>query len=233
MINKRLSRRLKLVASYLPKSAYFADIGSDHAYLPVTVCSHDLSAKALAGEINEGPFKAAKQHVGAYGLHDRIEVRRGDGLTIIEEDPVKQVTIAGMGGSLIRSILETGEEYLKSVDLLILQPNVDSYDLRHWMVTSPFSLVDEQILEEDGHIYEVLVAKRGQSGFNEMSYKQLLLGPILMKEKSKPFISKWKRERDNKERIVEQMKLATSPNQLKIDQFIKDIQLINEVIEND
>src|SRR5690625_254647 len=98
-----LSKRLTTIATFLPSGAYFADIGSDHAYLPCYVCIHDKEARAIAGEVNEGPYNSACETVKAYELNNQIEVRLGDGLHVIDNEQIKQVVIAGMGGSLIRS----------------------------------------------------------------------------------------------------------------------------------
>lgn len=103
-----LSERLQKIAKYLEDPVIFADIGSDHAYLPCYVCLHNNQAKAIAGEINKGPFLRAKQTVREYQLTAQIEVRKGNGLDVIEPGEVNQITIAGMGGKLIRDILTEG-----------------------------------------------------------------------------------------------------------------------------
>src|SRR5690625_7229202 len=108
-----LSKRLMKIASYIPKSPFLADIGSDHAYLPCYICLKDKEAKAIAGEVRSGPFDRAVQTVRNYQLDNKVEVRLGDGLEVInEKDEVSVVTIAGMGASLIEQILEKGKHKL-------------------------------------------------------------------------------------------------------------------------
>nr|WP_026065237.1 tRNA (adenine(22)-N(1))-methyltransferase TrmK [Amphibacillus jilinensis] len=231
-----LSNRLKKIAQYLPQGAYFADIGSDHAYLPVYICKQDHSARAVAGELNNGPYLSACQHVEAYGLADRIDVIKGDGLTVIADVPVKQIVIAGMGGVLIQSILEQGKGLLDGVERLILQPNVDSHYIRKWLLSSSFHLTAEQILEEDGHIYEILVADANVMPVNNMddqSVKSLMFGPILLQEKNDAFRKKWEREHKNKLKIISQIKQAKEPNQAKIKQFELEVEWIEEVLTDD
>ncbi|QHE52990.1 tRNA (adenine(22)-N(1))-methyltransferase TrmK [Pontibacillus sp. HMF3514] len=231
----QLSERLKKVASYLPESALFADIGSDHAYLPCHVCIHDSSSRAIAGEVNEGPFQAAVNQVTEQGLQERIEVRKGDGLNVIEQGEVEQVTIAGMGGKLIRHILEDGKDKLTKTERIITQPNIDARVLREWFIQHNYVLIHEDILEEDGHIYEILVADKGDSlaPYTDEREKELFFGPFLLKKKDPAFIKKWKHERDKLVKITEQMRQATQPDEDKIKQFQNQIKWIEEVLNHE
>lgn len=228
-----LSKRLHRVSDYLPKGARFADIGSDHAYLPCYVCQQDDTAVAIAGEINEGPFESAVKNVKKHALTDRITVKQGNGLEVITEaDHIKQVVIAGMGGSLITDILDDGKDKLQSVELLILQPNIDARSIRRWLVNHQFILKNEELVKENGHIYEILVAS--QTGTTPYSrdtltfQKELLFGPFLLHQKSSIFIEKWSREASKLEKIITQMKQAKAPDNLKIKQFTEELTWIKE-----
>ncbi len=155
-----ISKRLKTIADYVPPGSRLADIGSDHALLPVYLLTHQICTLAIAGEVADGPLQAAKQQIARAGLSKKIEARKGDGLEVIADEEIDVVTIAGMGGSLIRSILENGNHLLRGVRMLILQPNVGEETVRRWLHEHGWFLTDETILEEDGRIYEVLVAER-------------------------------------------------------------------------
>lgn len=114
--------------------------------------------QAVAGEVNDGPLRAAQKQVVEAGLTDRIAVRKGDGLAVIKVDEVDVITIAGMGGALIATILEQGKDKLVSVKQLVLQPNVGEDILRRWLIEHQWILTSEHIMEEDGKIYEILTA---------------------------------------------------------------------------
>lgn len=232
--NILLPERLKRITQFLPKGSFFADIGSDHAYLPIAVCQMDPTAKAIAGELNEGPFQAAIQHVKQYGLADQIEVIKGDGLAVIQDKKVKQVVIAGMGGGLIRSILEAGKAELDRVERLILQPNVDSQVIRAWLMQTDYRLVEEEILTEDGHTYEILVADKIVDG-KPMSYteQELLFGPFLLKKRHQVFVDKWNRELTHYQRIITQIKQAKVPDIEKIEFYERQISWIEEVLSHE
>jgi len=232
MSKLNLSDRLTKVASFLPEGANFADIGSDHAYLPSYVCLHDKTAKAIAGEVNEGPYLSAIETVKAFQLQGQVEVRLGDGLEIVKENEVKQIVIAGMGGSLIKSILDRGKSRLVNVQRIIAQPNVDARNVRTWFLENHYHLSDEVILEENGHTYEILVAdKSSHSLYNDdMLEKELLFGPILLKNKSVVFRNKWQLEHDKLSKIILQMKNASNPDFTKIQRFEQELAWMKEVL---
>jgi tRNA (adenine22-N1)-methyltransferase len=233
MEDLHLASRLKKIAEYLPKGAKFADIGSDHAYLPVYVCLHDSDAYAIAGEINRGPYHSARRQVEKWNLTDRIDVRLGDGLDVFEPNEVKQVVLAGMGGTLITSILDRGKEKLENVDKIIAQPNINARSVRKWMYSHDYILVDEQILEEDGYIYEILVGEKKPNHRQTLTEKEYFLGPFLLKERNSIFRNKWEQVLNKKKKIVEQMRKASNPDYAKIAQFQLEIQWLKEVLHHE
>ena len=227
---QKLSKRLETVASFVPTGAIVADIGSDHAYLPCYLVHKGIAARAVAGEVVKGPYESAVKQVRTEGLTDKITVRMADGLAAVEEsDEITAVTIAGMGGPLIVSILEKHPEALKTVTRLILQPNIHAKAIREWAMVNGWAIQDEVILEEDGKIYEVLVLQRGEMKLNEA---QTLLRPKLMETKVPVFIEKWSREIANWQRVQQAISEAekTPENQEKYDQLTHYIKMVQEAI---
>ena len=187
-----ISKRLELVASFVPQRAILLDVGSDHAYLPIDLVEKDLIERAIAGEVVEGPYQSAVKNVEAHGLKEKIQVRLANGLAAFEEeDRVSVITIAGMGGRLIARILEEGLGKLANVERLILQPNNREDDLRIWLQENGFHIVAESILEEAGKFYEILVVEAGQM---KLSASDVRFGPFLSKEVSPVFVQKWQKE---------------------------------------
>lgn len=187
-----ISKRLELVASFVPQGAILLDVGSDHAYLPIELVERDQIKSAIAGEVVDGPYQSAVKNVEAHGLKEKIQVRLANGLAAFEEeDQVSVITIAGMGGRLIATILEEGLDKLASVERLILQPNNREDDLRIWLQDNDFQIVAESILEEAGKFYEILVVEAGQM---KLSASDVRFGPFLSKEVSPVFIKKWQKE---------------------------------------
>ncbi|AUJ26247.1 MULTISPECIES: tRNA (adenine(22)-N(1))-methyltransferase [Virgibacillus] len=230
----KISKRLKLVASFLSTGAKFADIGSDHAYLPCYVCQKDPTATAVAGEVNVGPFQRAIETVKAYGLEQQIDVRLGNGLEVFEAEEVNQLVIAGMGGSLIHDILESGKTKLTSVEQIIAQPNVDARAVRKWMIHHGFTITDEDIIEENRHCYEIINAKRLDTPDNkQLDEKDLLFGPILLRSKPPAFYKKWNEEARKLEYVLQQLKQAKQVDQKKYEQFTKEWRWMKEVLSNE
>ena len=187
-----ISKRLELVASFVPQGAILLDVGSDHAYLPIELVERGQIKSAIAGEVVEGPYQSAVKNVEAHGLKEKIQVRLANGLAAFEEpDQVSVITIAGMGGRLIARILEEGLEKLGNMQRLILQPNNREDDLRIWLQDHGFQIVAESILEEAGKFYEILVVEAGEM---KLSASDVRFGPFLSKEVSPVFVQKWQRE---------------------------------------
>lgn len=234
MNSEKLSKRLETVAKYIPNNARMADIGSDHAYLPCHMVHKGVTPFAIAGEVAEGPFQSAKNQVESEGLSGRISVRKGDGLEVIEPGEVDCITIAGMGGALIASILEAGKAKLGNVQRLVLQPNISAVSIRNWLFNNGWGLTAEEILEEDGKIYEILVAEQmdTKASCGMELEKELLFGPFLLKEKNQVFQKKWQAEKANWLKILRNLEhaSATHENNQKKQELLRKIQLAEEVL---
>lgn len=235
MNTEKLSQRLEKVADFIPKGDRLADIGSDHAYLPCNVVKKGLTPFAVAGEVVEGPFQSAKRQVEVEGLTEKISVRKGNGLEVISDGEVDCITIAGMGGALIASILEEGKEKLKSVKRLILQPNISASTIRNWLLENGWELLEEEILEEDEKIYEILVAEKGDPNkpYKDI-HKELLLGPFLLVKKSAIFRKKWQGELENWQRILAKLENAaeTEGNNQKRKELSIKTKMVEEALSH-
>lgn len=202
----RLSTRLATVASFVEVGAVVADIGSDHAYLPCYLVHNGTVQKAIAGEVVKGPYESAVRNVRREGLSSAVTVRLANGLLAIEEgDAVDTVTIAGMGGPLIATILDSGKDRLRGVKRIIAQPNIYAKAIRDWAIANEWLIVDEAILKEDGKIYEIIVLEKGTATYDELD---LLVGPFLLQAKSAVFLEKWEREMAEWQRVLSSLEQA-------------------------
>lgn len=220
-----ISKRLEMVASFVPQGAVLLDVGSDHAYLPIELVARGQIKSAIAGEVVDGPYQSALKNVEAHGLKEKIQVRLANGLAAFEEeDQVSVITIAGMGGRLIATILEEGMDKLANVERLILQPNNREDDLRIWLQDHGFQIVAESILEEAGKFYEILVVEAGQMN---LSASDVRFGPFLSKEVSPVFIKKWQKEATKLEFALDQI---PEKNREERQVLAHKIQAIKEVL---
>jgi len=229
-----ISNRLKNISSHIPKGAYFADIGTDHAYLASYVCLQDKEAKAIASDINEGPILAAKKTIQKYNLEEQIETRLGSGLdTLLETEGLSAIVIAGMGGSLIKDILETGKDKLNSVKRLILQPNLGEYFVREWLMQNGYQIITEEIMEENAKIYEIIVADRTKDISKRLTEIEILFGPFLLRENSPIFKRKWLERKEKLTKTIQEMEKARHVDAGKIYLFRKQLKWIKEVLTNE
>ena len=220
-----ISKRLELVASFVPQGAVLLDVGSDHAYLPIDLVEKGKIERAIAGEVVEGPYQSAVKNVEAHGLKEKIQVRLANGLAAFEEaDQVSVITIAGMGGRLIATILQEGLGKLANVERLILQPNNREDDLRIWLQEHGFQIVAESILEEASKFYEILVVEAGQM---KLSARDVRFGPFLSKEVSPVFVQKWQKEAAKLEFALDQI---PEKNREERQVLAHKIQAIKEVL---
>ncbi|AVK84331.1 tRNA (adenine(22)-N(1))-methyltransferase TrmK [Lysinibacillus sp. B2A1] len=224
---QKLSKRLETVAKFVPTGAVVADIGSDHAYLPCYLIHKGIASYAVAGEVVKGPYESAVGQVQKEGLSEKIKVRLANGLAAVEEDDhVDTITIAGMGGPLIVSILEKHPEKLLGVTRLILQPNIHAKVIREWALAHNWAILDEEILEEDDKIYEILVLQRSQMELTEL---EVLVGPKLMQRKSATFIKKWSREKENWQRVLQSIEGADQTPE--IDEKRAELETLIQLVE--
>ena len=144
-----LDKRLSAAAYLVPKDARLADIGSDHAYLPISLALEGRIKCALASDINDGPVAAARANVAANGLDGRIDVIRADGLDGAREFMPNCITVLGMGGELIVSILSRAD-WIKNENItLILQPMTHPEALSYYLADNGFDITDEIIVCEN------------------------------------------------------------------------------------
>ena len=165
-----ITPRLKCIIDHT-KGNRIADIGTDHAYIPIYLVENDLAEYVIAGYVRQGPVDIAKANVEKHKLSDKIEVRLGSGLSVIEKGEVDTVIIAGMGGQLISEILSTDIEKARECNL-VLQPMNAQYELRKYLISNGFSITDEDIAIEGFKVYNIMnVINKPQKEFdNDIEY---------------------------------------------------------------
>ena len=157
-----LDIRLRTAAEMVPRGARLADIGSDHAYLPIALCLENKIECALASDINEGPVAAAVANIHKNGLADRILAVRADGLDKTRDFSPDCITILGMGGELIVSILDKADWVRDESITLVLQPMTHPEILAKYLAESGFAVINEAIVCDGGRddrIYRIICAK--------------------------------------------------------------------------
>ncbi len=151
-----LDNRLRLCAEYVRRGSRPADIGTDHAYLPVWLCRNGVCPSAIAADINPEPLSRGRLTVENAKLTGKIELRLSDGLSAISADEADDIVIAGMGGELIAKIIESCN-WAKSPDKhFILQPMTKSEALICYLCQNSFKIESQECCEAGGKCYTVL-----------------------------------------------------------------------------
>ncbi len=169
-----LTPRLAATANFVRKGAFVADVGTDHAYLPIALVLSGQAAGAVASDINEGPYLRALANVKNHSLEGKISVLHTAGLCGVEKFAPTDIVICGMGGELIASIIDDAP-WTKSTSVrLVLQPMTHSEILRKYLLDNGFTIIHETLAKEE-KIYEIICAEYTGSA-EEYSSAELLLG---------------------------------------------------------
>lgn len=184
-----LSERLNFIIKNIENTSVLADIGTDHGYIPLHAIRNGICSKAIAIDINKDPLDKARLNAILEGMGDELEFRLGDGLKVLEKDEVEVTVIAGMGGNLIRDILEAQIEKVNSMKYLILQPAQNPEVLREYLYTNNYEIIHEDLCLDENIYYELFKVRRKEgeatnldSIYYEVSPKLLMQKHPLMKE---------------------------------------------------
>ena len=157
-----LTPRLQALADQVPAGARLADVGTDHAYLPVWLLLQKRIPGAIAADLREGPLSRARETARQHGVENKISFRLCDGLSLVDRDEVDVITIAGMGGETIAAILQAAPWARNK--LLLLQPMTSFPDLRLWLQQHGYSILRERIVREGNRLYTIWTATGGEMG---------------------------------------------------------------------
>jgi tRNA (adenine22-N1)-methyltransferase len=193
----KLSKRLSLCAKYTDGFVNLADIGTDHALLPIVCVNNGYVLKAQAIDNKRGPFVIAYSNVKRYEKTDKITVKFSDGISEIDDD-TDVVVIAGLGGDLISQILLKDDT--KQVKRFILQPNKKTEDIREILKDINYKIVDELVFEDQKKIYDIIIIEQGISNLTK---NEIIFGPVNMVRRPHYFLERLTKEKDYLYRIIE------------------------------
>jgi len=154
-----LSKRLNWIIEKLDKVEIIMDVGTDHGYIPIYLVKNNIAKKIIASDINKEPLKKAKINASLDGVLDKIDLRLGGGLSPLKNKEAEAVIIAGMGGNLIRDILENDLDKVKNLDYLILQPAQNPEVLRRYLYNNNYEILGEDICLDENKYYEIFKVK--------------------------------------------------------------------------
>ena len=197
-MRNELSKRLQAVADLVTVRECVADIGTDHAYIPIYLTEHKKVKKAFAIR--------AEEHVREAGLKEQIKMRRSNGLEKLSPGEVEAVIIAGMGGGLVMRILTEGQAVAETLQECILQPQSEIAKVREFLLQNGYQIVQEEMVLDEGKYYPMMrVVPSKESEREKWDETQLRYGKLLL-EMRHPILEQYlKREEQLKAEILEKL----------------------------
>ena len=226
-----MNLRLNTLAKMVDPGSRVADIGTDHAYLPIELVKNGKIDYAIASDVAEGPLENAKNDIAAAGLTEQIETRLGSGLeTVTHADQIDTVVIAGMGGKLMTDILDRAWSKDAQFKTLVLEPNIGEAGVRNWLMMHNYKIISEKLIAEAGHTYELIKASLTEEK-HEMTEKEIFFGPFIVQEKNPVFYQKWEGKLAYYQRLLVNLNKARKKDEDRINEVDHDIKLIKEELE--
>ena len=153
-----LRPRLAMTADLVPLGVAVADIGSDHAYLPVHLVRAGVCSRAIASDIGEGPLENARKTVLRAGLGQTIALRLSDGFSRFAPTDADCWIMAGMGGTLMARLLDAAPWLCAPDTVIVAQPMRHAEELREWLISHGFRIERESACRDAGRAYLALRA---------------------------------------------------------------------------
>lgn len=202
-----LSVRLEEIAACIRSSRVIADIGTDHAYLPIELIQRGICEQALACDVRSGPLQRAQEHIQAAGLQEKIETRLSDGFEKIMQGEADTAVIAGMGGLLICEILQAEnarpKNILKEMKQLILQPQSEWDAVRRTLHSLSFQIETERLVLDRDKYYWIFVCSQGYQHFEKRW--QYRYGQSLAQAQAPIFKDYLQQEEEKAKRLLEKL----------------------------
>lgn len=222
--------RLKLIASMMKKGDTVADIGTDHAYLPIYLTKEKISPKVIATELRQGPYEKALGNIQEAGLSEFIELRLGFGLRPIIPGEVDGAVIAGMGGYTISKILKDSPIIARTLKYLILQPMNNQPYIRKEIFDLGYKIVDEDVVKEENKYYEIIVVEIGAS--KNVDDVDILIGPCLRKKRNLHILEYLNHRKMKLEKIVDLLhRVDTNASRSTLVDYENKLEILREVIK--
>lgn len=178
-----LSKRLKWIVEKLNKVEVIMDVGTDHGYIPIYLIKNNIAQKVIASDINKEPLKKARINASLDGVLDKIDLRLGSGLSTLKDKEANGVIIAGMGGNLIRDILECDLNKVENLDYLILQPAQNPEVLRKYLYGNNYEILEEDICLDENQYYEIFKVRYKSGDYIALDDIFYEISPIMLNNK--------------------------------------------------
>jgi tRNA (adenine22-N1)-methyltransferase len=227
----QISKRLETIASCVPAGSTVADIGTDHAYMPIYLIQNSIASHVIAMDVNKGPLKKAETNVEEAGVRQSIDLRLSDGLAGLKHGEADVITISGMGGKLIEKILTDGQDVIMDGQQFVLSPQSEIMHFRKFLEKRGFCTDNEKMVEEDGKYY-VIICCHYDAEYEIRRYAQLLYGEKLIEQKDPVLLKMLAKELESYRKVKAKVEASNSVHAVvRLRELARDIEAIEYVID--
>ena len=224
----KLDARLQAAADLVLPGLPLADIGTDHAYLPLYLVKAGICPRAVASDKAISSIRAAIDLISAQDVSGRISPRCGDGLSVLEPGEVATIVLCGMGGLLMSDILQKGMRVLQKTRRLVLQPQSHIEAVRWWLAAHGWRIIEEKIVENKGFFYVLLAAEPGKMVLTELEAE---FGPYLLCKRDPVFRAWLERKIQEREAVCHMLEKQDGQRTVqRCSELRMEIQRIQELI---
>lgn len=225
-----ISQRLQTIINMAKTGTVMADIGTDHAYVPISLIKNKAYLKAIAADVNANALMIAQKNIDLHGLNNEIDCILSNGLEKIDT-PLDCIVISGMGGEVISDILSKSLEKVNYAEHLILQPQSKLELLRKTLFDLKLYPTNETVLYEDKHFYHIIKTGKDDSEFmqilNKYNFDTYLLYGLLPLENSQIFQSYLSRKIMQYRQILHSMESHSIKDSMRIHKIKRKLSISN------
>ena len=232
-----LSKRMQALADQVSAGAVFADIGTDHGFLPIYLVEQKKVERAIAMDVRPGPLSRAKEHVKEAGLEEKIELRLSDGLEKLSVGEAQTILISGMGGPLMEGILTRGAAVAKEATELILQPQSEIDGFRRFLAREGYVILEEDICFDEGKYYFLMKVvhqskPEAREGYVPSTDVEFAYGGLLLQQRNSLLLDFLLREKALWEDTYTHLKQQIPNEKIvsRMEEISKKLELVNEGI---
>lgn len=230
-IERRLKPRLLMIISKVKKGAVIADIGTDHAYIPIYLTLIGTCLFAFGSDVRKGPLERAQNNVNFFNVSDKIKLTLCYGIDDLVHRPANTFIIAGMGGELIRDIIKKSILLRENNPTLLLQPMSGEKELKKYLYNNGYKITDEDLCREDRRFYSMITARKGTEIHVDDMYSYV--GYHLIENKH-PLLKDYTNTRINSlEKAISGMEKAAVKDYKEIDKLYKIKEKLIEILKKD
>lgn len=231
-----LSRRMQEIVTMLEREeqkngmiSCVLDIGCDHAFVSIACIKKAIAKRVIAMDVREGPLQIAQSNIRMYGVEKSVETRLSNGFEQVKPREAAWAVIAGMGGELMRSILEKGKPHLDAGIGLVLQPQSEPEVVRYLLSKERYKITDESFLEEDGKLYTIIKAIKNSERVS-LTVAEAIYGPVLLQRMEPLFVHYLQSEREKKEDLFRMLSdKDTESARIRIETLKQEIAILSDV----